>query len=420
MNTDTVKSLICSVMLILSVTLQSQTVSEYKRIAEQETGEKQADAQNMLGIAYFEGSYGARKNEKKGLEWFEKAAAAGDARALYNLANCYRYGYAVRIDMDKAIELYKKAADRYYGDAAFVLGKWHYYGDTLPQDYGKAYEYLKIAAFNQYSKYRGKAFCLLAACHAKGYGVEKNYDKVLYLVERSLWSKVYEACNIAGEMFETGDMVERNVGRAVEYYRIAAVHENTYALRRLGQIYAEDESFGKNIYEAAAYLEKAAALGDTVSMRILAEKYSDRKSELYYYAKAVFWYRQLSYRGAEEDIYALMKLQKERWNPEEEMMLYIYMLHNANAEALNIISRMYAEGEYLRQDFRAAKSLIKKALEEDPGNPKYMNTLGEIYLLEGKEKRAGKIWKTILKADTGYYKTDGKESKLNAHMISGT
>jgi len=47
---------------------------------------------NYLGVCYMQG-IGVRKNEKKGVECFEKAAKAGDAYSLGNLGWCYDTGH---------------------------------------------------------------------------------------------------------------------------------------------------------------------------------------------------------------------------------------------------------------------------------------------------------------------------------------
>ena len=50
-----------------------------------------AEAQAMIGESYLNGK-GLEQSESKAIEWFEKAAAKGNATALYHLANFYFYG----------------------------------------------------------------------------------------------------------------------------------------------------------------------------------------------------------------------------------------------------------------------------------------------------------------------------------------
>ena len=61
-----------------------------------------ASAQRMLGTAYLFGSLGLPKNTAQGLRLLHLAAAQGDQRAKYVLANWYRWGVAAPKNADAA------------------------------------------------------------------------------------------------------------------------------------------------------------------------------------------------------------------------------------------------------------------------------------------------------------------------------
>ena len=65
---------------------------------------------NNLGVAYHNG-HGVEQDQKKGVEWFRKAADKGLAHAMYNLGNAYNSGRGVKRDRLEAQKWYKKAAD---------------------------------------------------------------------------------------------------------------------------------------------------------------------------------------------------------------------------------------------------------------------------------------------------------------------
>lgn len=45
-----------------------------------------------LGICYFDRQGGLTKDEAKTVEWWQKAAVAGNAQAMRDLGVCYEYG----------------------------------------------------------------------------------------------------------------------------------------------------------------------------------------------------------------------------------------------------------------------------------------------------------------------------------------
>ena len=58
------------------------------------------------------------------MEWYRKAAEAGNARAMYNLGLCYYNGQGGLIkDTSKAVEWYRKAAEAGISEAAERLQK---------------------------------------------------------------------------------------------------------------------------------------------------------------------------------------------------------------------------------------------------------------------------------------------------------
>ena len=61
-----------------------------------------------LGFAYDYGKGGLTEDEAKAVEWYQKAAEAGDAIAMNNLGDYYEYGPK---DEAKAMEWYRKAAE---------------------------------------------------------------------------------------------------------------------------------------------------------------------------------------------------------------------------------------------------------------------------------------------------------------------
>ena len=69
-----------------------------------------AEAQFNLGLMYHEGQ-GVRQDYAKARKWYEKAAAQGDAQAQNNLGFMYAHGHGVRQNVQTAKEWFSKSCD---------------------------------------------------------------------------------------------------------------------------------------------------------------------------------------------------------------------------------------------------------------------------------------------------------------------
>lgn len=125
-----------------------------------------ANAQNNLGLMYFEGK-GVQKDDAEAVKWWLLAADQGDAAAQYNLGYVYAYGgntrqikgqlgqddygYAdngkgVPQDNAEAVKWYRKAADQGHVQAQYKLGMMYENSRSVLNDVVLAYLYYNLAA----------------------------------------------------------------------------------------------------------------------------------------------------------------------------------------------------------------------------------------------------------------------------------
>jgi TPR repeat protein len=129
-------------------------------------------------------------------EWYEKAAAKGDARGMYGLGSLYE---GVVQDYAKAGEWYEKAAAKGDARGMYGLGTLYEYGRGVTQDYAKARElYEKAAA-------RGEVLALvtLAISYETGQGVTKRDDakaRELYEKATAQGERISAAIHSVAEM----------------------------------------------------------------------------------------------------------------------------------------------------------------------------------------------------------------------------
>ncbi len=120
-----------------------------------------AEAMYELGISFLMGvPRGMKLSEMKpddikpdgvkAREWIEQAAAKGHARAMSSLGHLYRNGESVRQDYGKAREWYEQAASKGVANAMFFLGVFYRYGHGVKPDETKAREWFEKATAKGY------------------------------------------------------------------------------------------------------------------------------------------------------------------------------------------------------------------------------------------------------------------------------
>ncbi len=99
---------------------------------------------------------GTERDEAAALPWLEKAAAAGNQTAKYQLGKLLLTGAdGVPRDTDRALELLTQCAEDGDQYAQYTLGKAYLLGQDIPQDQEQAVRWLKLSAEqgNQYAKF---------------------------------------------------------------------------------------------------------------------------------------------------------------------------------------------------------------------------------------------------------------------------
>ena len=103
----------------------------------------------------------------------EQAAKAGNTNALYNVGRCYEEGIGVKQDLSKAFDWYKKAAAEGDFRAMCCMGGYFLTGNPIPYEPAKAFQLFEKAAnanipAAQYN---------LSVLYRYGEGTEKDLEK---------------------------------------------------------------------------------------------------------------------------------------------------------------------------------------------------------------------------------------------------
>lgn len=111
--------------------------------------EGNALAQYRLGGLYYHGR-GVTEDENMAIYWWKKAAASGNAEAMYQIAHAYLFGNSVAkavADPDReAAVWYFQAASAGHAEAAYTLGLLFIAGKGVVEDRNEAIRWFRAAA----------------------------------------------------------------------------------------------------------------------------------------------------------------------------------------------------------------------------------------------------------------------------------
>ncbi len=284
---------------------------------------------------------------------FEKEAHEGNGRALYFLAEYYKWGMGGReIDWETAEELDRDGAR--CGEPLAQLNMI-YYPDALPKerDYILKKIVPKVAALSADGDWAARDE--LADLYLNGTGVEKDVEKALYWAEKSAEAGYFRALTkIANIYHDQGKLKE-----AMKYYELAGKAGSDWGWHNLGEMYLDSTSHERDERKAESSFQKAIAL-DGPALPAAACSLG----ALYYqqgnFKKAAALYRKSAGRG--------------------------------NDWAMFNLGDLYRDGSGVRKNLKIAMKWYKKAYEaDDEARPEAANRIGLVYSDEG-DKETALLW----------------------------
>ncbi|MBO4556573.1 MAG: SEL1-like repeat protein, partial [Elusimicrobiales bacterium] len=172
-------------------------------------------ALNILGMIYSSGLGRCKKNEKKAMSYYLKAAGMGFADAMANAAGMYAKGLGCERDMEKALSLYEKAGEKGLPYTYDSLGRIYMEGNGTEADYKKAAEYFRKAAEREFAPSQHN----LAEMYYNGKGVWFSDAKALELFRKAAAQDYPPSMiRLAGMLFR-GEGCEKNFKEAASLYK---------------------------------------------------------------------------------------------------------------------------------------------------------------------------------------------------------
>lgn len=290
-----------------------------------------APAQFSLGARYRSGFGGLEKDKAKAKYWFEQAVERNHVVAMSHLGDMYYKGSGVEKDLAQAFAYYIKASNLGYGPADMILGLMYENGDYVDQDMDKALYYFERSHKNGYivgTNHLGilydegikvpqdleKAFYYYSICAEKGFDggwfglysfyyngryVEKDVPKAMMYCKQMppIFDVVADAVKygadedqviedlerynalgcvtsyLLGKRYEEGIDVEKDIDRAIKFYKISSTHRYAPAIQKLAKIYERGLGVERDTVKALHYYEFGALINDVGSIRKMYEIY---------------------------------------------------------------------------------------------------------------------------------------------------
>ncbi len=200
-------------------------------------------AQLNLGILYFRGQ-GVVRDLVQARAWLEKAAANGDAQALYALGRAMdeRFGPAP-VDLTRAADLYRQAAEKGHPLAALRLGLALSEGAGIKRDIATAQTWLLRA----YENGVPEAALALGDLTARAFSPRDKAANVPLIQSALGWYEAAANAGVASAQFKlanahfSGTGVARDAEKALFWYGRAASQglaeaQHAYAIMLIGGI----------------------------------------------------------------------------------------------------------------------------------------------------------------------------------------
>jgi TPR repeat protein len=263
---------------------------------------------------------------------------------------------------------------------------------------------------------------------------QKQYKEAFKLYEIMAKDNDHTALFSLGLMYSKGLGVPQNYLKAVDFYKRAILHGNTFAASNLGYLFATGTGVKKDLKKAFILYKFAAEKGNTKAQRSIATMYYLGRGVKQNYQEALKWLRKTAEQGeAKEQFwfgYAHLKGLGTEKNNEIALKWLNLSAKQGFDKAQYVLGLMYFNGQGVKKDRKSgisllkkaaqqgfaaaqndlayywavnnknldkAENLIKKVIKQNPNNPHGIDTMGYVFYKQGKFNDAIEQFRKALK-----------------------
>lgn len=341
---------------------------ESREILERKAVTDVAVAGRILGEGYLLGRFGEEADVKKGSEWWEKTAEAGDVASMLLLARLYegQMGFAESVDIKKSAAYYLNAAEKGNPAAMVAVGsRLLNNSDEAARDEKKGREWLqKAIAEKEFS-----AHLVLGDFEEN---IKNDPGAALPHYERGKDAKQLDCTLRAAEFYLTGRGTEKDVDRGLNLLKSAAEEGSGHAHFRLAVHEMNNDQ--PEVLKGYGHLVTAANTGIVEAQNELGLFYLSGALATADISAAISWFTraaQAGFAAAQNNLAAL----HERGagvpqNFANAGRLYEMASNQGHPSATLALARLYAAGAGTEKNLERAWALATLAGEVGEENAK--------------------------------------------------
>ena len=209
--------------------------------------EGDVDACLTLGYMYLYGENGLEQDAQKAFQYYWMAAEKNDKIALNNLGSLYFSGIGVKKDKKRAVELFEKAAQLGNNEASVNLAFVYL---TSVKNIDANMRSTIVRLFNQAAEGGNiTGQYMMSMIYYNGYGIAKNDERAFVLLKKAA-EQYDEAQYQLALRYMNAEGTPRNYKNAVANLVKAAKQGHIPSMVWLGDILSAGTSYPKNEYEA--------------------------------------------------------------------------------------------------------------------------------------------------------------------------
>jgi hypothetical protein len=174
-------------------------------------------AQSVLGDIYFNGKFSVQINNRKAVQWFNKAATQRDTFSMVALGYMHLKGVGVPKDTAKSFEFYMRAARMGDADAQHAIASAYRKGTGVKQGLDKSINWERQSAEQGHAI----AQFYLGVAHERGLGVMVDIEEAAKWYLKAAEKGIPPAQLNIGNMYFTGTGVAKDKLQSYMWYFIA-------------------------------------------------------------------------------------------------------------------------------------------------------------------------------------------------------
>ncbi|MCO5608676.1 hypothetical protein L7F22_062890 [Adiantum nelumboides] len=345
------------------------------QILEYQARKGNAGAMFRVGLFYYSGLRGIRRDDAKALDWFLKAIEKGDTAAMEFVGEIYARGHGVERNFTKALDWFKSALRNKRFSAYNGIGYLYVKGLGVDKrNYTMARECFKKAAEHD----DPDGHYNLGVLYLQGKGVKKDVEIASNYFVGAANAGHPKAYYQLAKLFQRGLGVKKDLAMATVLYKMVAERGPWGSLMR----WALESYLKGDIGKALLLYSRAAELGYEIAQSNAAwilEKYHEeeycmgesgfcKSGERYRRAHTLWWHA--SEQGNDDAALLIGDAYYYGRGTERDLEraagAYNHARLQENAQAIFNLGYMHEHGEGLPLDFHLAKRYYDEAVRTDP------------------------------------------------------